>query len=485
MAVVTFKKLILNTVTVLQIFKCCYGDVTQRRTCPESCVCTPTGSIYCDTHTRDIAPTLPSYNDKLYLESQNDVFKNNALRTIFKDVLQQMPTQNIIDLSDEELHCDCEIIWLQKWLLNYQMNKRFLNMDYRCSSPPSLKGQRVADISSVDLGCPVDILKRRRRKVNRRRGQPTYTQRPLNFCTVNYCDNNGSCVLHNDYTLCMCPLSFTGDMCQIRSEPQLEVHAKQLLDMTVQVNWTLDREALDIQFNLQLTTIDGVRLITSQMLPGHMRHVSVDGPFLATHINVCICIYEHNIKTNFTACMDIYIDERGYGLPPPSDLPDDKIYNPYDASHFNEVIDKASIALGSIIGLCGLLILGLAIAYKNRQIDSDNNANMPVDMNGLSSAYISNTIIQLQTIRESYEEESQEATLADASQVPIVETTGESLNMNNNAVSSTPVCREISRQRANESHKSNETNPTENQTVGLEPTLRQSQASESGKVNII
>ncbi|XP_071951518.1 uncharacterized protein [Antedon mediterranea] len=430
MDLVTFQNLMLKAVLVLLLLQWSESKSLTSWICPKSCVCTPEGTAYCNTQNIiSVTPTIPSKNSQtnLFIKGQNLFDKrkhrtNNKLRTLFKDVLQQMPTSNIIDISNNKLHCDCEILWLKKWLIDNETNKILLsNTDYICYSPPILKGQRVKDIDSAVLNCPVEEHTRWRRKASRRRRPRTYTSKPLDLCFVNHCKNNGTCVLQDGQSLCMCPLSYTGEICEIRSEPHLQIYAKQLIDRSsVQVNWTLDREAQDIQFKLETKTADGIRLIQSQMLPGQMRHVIVAGPFLTTRVRVCLYIYENNIITNILSCKKIYIDERGYGLPPPSDLPDDKIYNPYDASNFNEVIDKASIALGSIIGLCGLLILGLAIAYKNRQIDSDTNANMAADMNGLGSAYGNNTIIQLQTIRESYEEEVQEATLADASQVPIV-----------------------------------------------------------------
>ena len=71
---------------------------------------------------------------------------NNAFETFNEDILSWNDVKHI-DLSNNPLLCDCQLLWLSRYLANRNVS------EVQCSLPFSLKDRPLKMLNAVDLGC--------------------------------------------------------------------------------------------------------------------------------------------------------------------------------------------------------------------------------------------------------------------------------------------------------------------------------------------
>ncbi|CAH1374282.1 unnamed protein product [Tenebrio molitor] len=74
---------------------------------------------------------------------------NNNLTWIGKDMFSNMFRLRTLRLSDNLLHCDCQLSWLARYLRHSPRLAQYT----RCHSPNHLKGQNIADLQDQEFKC--------------------------------------------------------------------------------------------------------------------------------------------------------------------------------------------------------------------------------------------------------------------------------------------------------------------------------------------
>ncbi|KAG8430972.1 hypothetical protein GDO86_019629 [Hymenochirus boettgeri] len=106
--------------------------------CPTRCDCTalPSTNIKTNCSHRDLTsvPVFPDTTEELYLH-------NNHLTSIPPGAFDNLLSLAKLDLSQNPLHCDCNIRFLTKWL-------EIVGLDSgaKCVTPPDLNGTSVGDL---------------------------------------------------------------------------------------------------------------------------------------------------------------------------------------------------------------------------------------------------------------------------------------------------------------------------------------------------
>lgn len=99
--------------------------------------------------------TVRAYPEFLNFCSNHSFFfecrtlNNNNLTWLGKDMFSNMFRLRTLRLSDNLLHCDCQLSWLARYLRHSPRLAQYT----RCHSPNHLKGQNIADLQDQEFKC--------------------------------------------------------------------------------------------------------------------------------------------------------------------------------------------------------------------------------------------------------------------------------------------------------------------------------------------
>ncbi|NWS27621.1 GPIX protein, partial [Polioptila caerulea] len=120
--------------------------------CPSPCSCRTPGpwgtAVDCSSRGLRSLPALPRHTRSLLLH-------NNSLASIPAGALDSLGRLQELQLWDNPWHCDCHILYLQRWLRDFSAPAL---ARLRCASPAHLSMKPLGQLTGSDLGTCARLL---------------------------------------------------------------------------------------------------------------------------------------------------------------------------------------------------------------------------------------------------------------------------------------------------------------------------------------
>ncbi|EDM15713.1 rCG59679, isoform CRA_b [Rattus norvegicus] len=130
--------------------------------CPQTCVCDNSRRHVTCQHQNltEVPDTIPEISPRAF----SGLGKGLQGLYLQQNQLQSLPAPmwlsglELIDLSGNPFHCDCQLLPLHRWLTGLN-----LRVGATCATPPSVRGQKVKAAASVFEACPGWIARKAKR----------------------------------------------------------------------------------------------------------------------------------------------------------------------------------------------------------------------------------------------------------------------------------------------------------------------------------
>ncbi|XP_041461190.1 uncharacterized protein LOC121412442 [Lytechinus variegatus] len=376
---VVFTLVILKGIMLLVVFhaylthgKSLNGLLERREECPMSCTCY-NRTVHCSSmNLRKVPFNIPPRTNALYL-NDNAIDKldfgllsrlsrleelhlqSNKLEGIKEKDIEFLPQLRHVDLRDNPLVCDCSLAQVMGRTLDDTKKFNMILGDTKCVAPMQNEKRQASD-----------VLRRLDCRHRSRRGEMQ--------CHPRYCLNGGTCIEGYEGPFCECPDSFVGQYCERPNSDVVRIFLDDITANSVKVSWRpphhVDVEKYFVTFREQSPAADPKHFWTREdyyifvrLIPGSFYQVCIIG-YLSEDDTLDECCKEFATQPHPSR------PEPGY--PDHPDHPDPH-FPTTESRDREDVIHKAAVILGSIIGVCAFFIICLTLVYKFRTLSNTRN----------------------------------------------------------------------------------------------------------------